>query len=204
MARMKADARRLELLETAARCFGEHGYRGTTTAMLAKAAGVTVPILYRHFADKRDLFLALIDSVGQKALSEWREAARRTPSPLGQLREVLYHNPALADPTAQRVYQIMIHASTEFTEPQMISAIRGYYRKYLRILAKTIRLGQKAGEIRDDIDADTLAWELAHLVVGFAVIRWVDLPGHKEPGFVDKTVGGIVAMLAKNPKPGSS
>ena len=35
MVRMKAEARREQLLKTAARVFARHGYRGTTTAMIA-------------------------------------------------------------------------------------------------------------------------------------------------------------------------
>ena len=73
MARLKAPERRRELLEVAARLFGERGYHGTTTADLAATAGVTEPILYRHFASKLDLFVSLVDEVGAEVLAAWRE-----------------------------------------------------------------------------------------------------------------------------------
>ncbi len=44
-----------ELLETACRTFSKGSYRGTTTAAIARDAGVSEPILYRHFTSKRDL-----------------------------------------------------------------------------------------------------------------------------------------------------
>ena len=43
MVRMKAEDRRRQLLESAARCFAENGYRGTTTAMIANEAGISEP-----------------------------------------------------------------------------------------------------------------------------------------------------------------
>jgi Bacterial regulatory proteins, tetR family len=52
--RLPAAERRHHLVETAIRVFSEGSYPGTTTAEIAKAAGVSEPILYRHFASKRD------------------------------------------------------------------------------------------------------------------------------------------------------
>ncbi len=194
--RMKAAARRMQLLEIAARCFAEHGYRGTTTALLAKEAGITEPILYRHFANKHDLFIALIESVGEEVFASWREAIRNIPSPLGQLRAILYRNPATADPMARRVYRVMFHASAQFTEPQIQDAIREHYRKYLRFLSKIVQKAQEAGEVRADVSAEMLSWQIIHAAVGFAMVRWLDIAGHGTPEFVDETIRLILALLA--------
>src|SRR5262249_46622928 len=59
--RMPAAERGKALIEAALSMFGEGSYRGTTTAEIAHEAGVSEPILYRHFASKRDLYLACID-----------------------------------------------------------------------------------------------------------------------------------------------
>lgn len=49
------------IVEAAGRLFGERGYDGTRLDAIAAAAGVTKPVLYRHFADKRSLYLALLE-----------------------------------------------------------------------------------------------------------------------------------------------
>ena len=69
--RLTAPERRLDLVTTARRMFTEGSYRGTTTAAIAKAAGVSEPILYRHFASKRDLYLAVLDDVWEHAREAW-------------------------------------------------------------------------------------------------------------------------------------
>ena len=56
--RLSAEERRADVLETACQVFAKGSYRGATTADIARGAGVTEPILYRHFASKRDLYLA--------------------------------------------------------------------------------------------------------------------------------------------------
>src|SRR3990172_8973761 len=115
--------------------------------MLAKEGGISEPILYRHFANKHDMFIALIESVGHQVFADWQEAIRGTASPFGQLRELLHRNPATADPMTQHVYRVMFHASTEFAEPQIQHAIREHYEKYVRFLSKITRRAQEAGEV---------------------------------------------------------
>jgi AcrR family transcriptional regulator len=61
MKRLPPDQRRAVIVEAAGRLFGERGYDGTRLDDVAAAAGVTKPILYRHFADKERLYLALLE-----------------------------------------------------------------------------------------------------------------------------------------------
>jgi AcrR family transcriptional regulator len=58
--RLPAGERRALILEAAGRLFGEQGYDAARLDDIAAAAGVTKPILYRHFADKEALYLALL------------------------------------------------------------------------------------------------------------------------------------------------
>src|SRR5262249_48774546 len=71
--RMPAAERRQALIDTALSMFGEGSYRGTTTAEIAHEARVSEPILYRHFASKRDLYLACIDEAWRRLRALWEE-----------------------------------------------------------------------------------------------------------------------------------
>jgi AcrR family transcriptional regulator len=59
--RLPVAERRALIVEAAGRLFGEHGYEATRLDEIAAAAGVTKPIVYRHFDSKRALYLALLD-----------------------------------------------------------------------------------------------------------------------------------------------
>lgn len=52
---------RRELEDAAADLFARNGYAGTTVDDIVGAAGVSKPALYRHFASKKDLHLALLE-----------------------------------------------------------------------------------------------------------------------------------------------
>ncbi len=96
----------------------------------------------------------------------------------------------------QHVYRVIFHASTEFTEPQIQQAIRDHYEKYLRFLTKITRRAQEAGEIRDDVDAELLAWQIVHAAVGFAMVKPLGIRSHGTPEFVEQTVRLILELLA--------
>jgi AcrR family transcriptional regulator len=59
--RLAPAERRALIVEAAGRLFGEHGYDGTRLDDVAAAAGVTKPVLYRHFDGKTALYLALLE-----------------------------------------------------------------------------------------------------------------------------------------------
>ncbi|RLB32356.1 MAG: TetR/AcrR family transcriptional regulator, partial [Deltaproteobacteria bacterium] len=53
------------LVRTAARLFAERGYEGTTTAGIAREAGVTEPLIYYHFTGKEDLFNYILERAAE-------------------------------------------------------------------------------------------------------------------------------------------
>jgi AcrR family transcriptional regulator len=69
--RLTAGARRQGVLDAASRVFGRSSYRGATTVEIAREAGISEPILYRHFGSKRDLYLACM----AEALAQFRSVA---------------------------------------------------------------------------------------------------------------------------------
>jgi AcrR family transcriptional regulator len=58
--RMTADERRADVLRVAVAEFAKHGFEGTSTEDVARAAGISQPYLFRLFPTKKALFLALI------------------------------------------------------------------------------------------------------------------------------------------------
>ena len=57
---MDPDQRRELIRREGSRLFGESGYAATRLDDVAAAAGVTKPMVYRHFASKQELYLAIL------------------------------------------------------------------------------------------------------------------------------------------------
>lgn len=59
--RLSAEARKEAIVEAVQDVFAEKGFDGTTTRDLAKAAGVSEALLYKHFPSKESLYAAMLD-----------------------------------------------------------------------------------------------------------------------------------------------
>jgi len=59
--RMAGEDRRKQILLVAMRLFSQRGFRGTTTKEIAQAAGVSEAMVFRHFANKEELYRAILD-----------------------------------------------------------------------------------------------------------------------------------------------
>lgn len=58
--RLSKDERVEQLLDVAQRLFARNGFDSTSIEQLAKAAGITRPIVYEHFGSKEGIYLACI------------------------------------------------------------------------------------------------------------------------------------------------
>jgi AcrR family transcriptional regulator len=83
--RLPAAERRRQLLSVAIEEFGSTGYHDTSMNRLADAAGVTKPVLYQHFASKRDLYLELLRDIGGRLRESILEATSQAEGPHRQV-----------------------------------------------------------------------------------------------------------------------
>lgn len=156
--RLPAEERRAALLDCACRVFSDGSYRGSTTAEIAREAGVTEPILYRHFESKRDLYLACFEESWTRVRALWEEAVAAEPEPalwVGAMGQ------AFLESQEHRgvVSNLWIQAFSESAEDP---EIRRYVRKHMRevhgYVADVIRRAQAAGGVPPDRDPDAEAW----------------------------------------------
>ncbi len=157
-ARLPAAERRLELVETAVRVFSEGSYRGTTTAEIARAAGVSEPILYRHFASKRELYFAALDQVWTQARAAWEAALADEADVLAALDAMGRGHFAVRD-CKHQLSELWVQALSEATEdPELRKYLRRHMREVHDFFAGLLRRGQDEGVLRADRDVDAEAW----------------------------------------------
>jgi AcrR family transcriptional regulator len=76
----QAEATRKDILGAARRRFAEHGYSATSMADIARDAGVAVQTIYASCGSKRELVLALVDTIDEEADVATLAATRRRSS----------------------------------------------------------------------------------------------------------------------------
>lgn len=156
--RMAAAERRLHLIETAIRLFTDGSYRGTTTAEIARAAGVSEPILYRHFASKRALYLATLEHVWAKTREGWERNLDQASDACAAIEAIGKGHVSVRSPKLQ-LAELWVQALSEASEdPELRRHLRRHMREVHDFVAGLIRRGQEEGAIVAERDADSEAW----------------------------------------------
>jgi TetR/AcrR family transcriptional regulator len=156
--RLPAEERRAAVLDTACRVFARYSYRAATTAEIAREAGVTEPILYRHFASKQALYLACIETAWQRVRAAWDEAVTAEPDPRAWTQAM---SNAFLDFKEQRsaVAQLWLRALTESgDDPEIRRYLRRHLREVHSFVADVVRRCQAAGAIPQERDPRAEAW----------------------------------------------
>jgi AcrR family transcriptional regulator len=104
--RLPAALRRRQLLDVAMRVFAARGFHDASMNDIAVEAGVTKPVLYQHFASKRELFAELLRDVGGELQETITKAVAQATGPreMVELGFAAYFNYVDVHRTAFRLF----------------------------------------------------------------------------------------------------
>ena len=156
--------RRQHLIETALRSFAEHGYRGVSTATIAQEAGISEPGLIHHFPTKADLLLAVIEHYEARSIELIQEALSAADGSFSGALLALAGSHE-ADPTFIRLFTVLVAESVSPAHP----AHEWFVARYERVraeIAERFREEQRRGQIRGELDAETLARQVIAMFDG--------------------------------------
>lgn len=180
MSRLPAAMRREQLLDVALELFSKHGYARATTAELAKAAGVTEPIIYRHFASKRDLFVDLIERQAKRTLDTWERDLAGAKDPAARLKILIGDNP-MVSAEGRAGYRVFLQAITEVEDSAIQKAVTKHITELHAFMAREIaRLQDERKAVRPAFSPEIVAWMLIHIGLGYGVLAAMGVPGQGE------------------------
>lgn len=132
-ARQNPDSMKAKILSAARELFGEYGYHGTTTRMIAEKVGIDISTLYYHWGEKNDLYEAVIidinEGLRQKLIEveqviKGRPLAERLEIALDEMMEYLFEHPQISNMTVFRYFtKTRQETSLDVKVPEFISEI---------------------------------------------------------------------------------
>jgi len=132
-AKQNPDSMKARILAAARKIFGEYGFHGTTTRMIAKAVKIDISTLYYHWGEKGDLYEAVIRDINDGLRDKLAEVetkikgkplARRLDIAIEEMVDYLFENPEISNLTLMRYFMKTRHGETlDFQMPEYISDI---------------------------------------------------------------------------------
>lgn len=170
MRRLKAPERRKQLVEVATRLFAERGFDATTTAAIAAAAGVSEPILYRHFKSKQDMFVAIVTEVSRTTQDHWRELMAHVRDPAEAFRVICAEWPEHMR-RCQREYAVIHNAIVTSRDPEVVGVLRRHYAQMEAFWTQVLKDGQASGLFDLSDDVRTTVWWILNAGIGYTLIH---------------------------------
>lgn len=118
----KGDLRRQQLLDAAARCFREHGLRGTSIARISEASGMSAGHIYHYFRNKEAIVQGIVDRGLQQTLEQAR-ALQESSSKIGIVRACIAQVDAgIAERASKEPASLMLDILAEATRNAAVAA----------------------------------------------------------------------------------
>jgi AcrR family transcriptional regulator len=187
--RLPVEERRGLIVEAAGRLFGERGYEGARLDDIAAAAGVTKPVLYRHFESKRALYLALL-ARHRDDLASFAGAIPAEGPPEARLRAVLDVWFAYVE---DHSYAWKMLFRDTGGGPEIHAFRLEVHARARAVLVEVIRSLSEVSVPRRELEP--LA-ELMSMGMAGLVLWWIDDPGRSRQAIVDAMTRVWAGILA--------
>jgi AcrR family transcriptional regulator len=132
-ARQDPESMKARILDAARRIFGEYGYHGTTTRMIAQEVGIDISTLHYHWGDKKDLYEAVVldinKDLGQslrnvEKMVHGRPLAERLAISIDTMTDFLFEHPEIPNLILLRYFgRTREEALQEIQVPEFVADI---------------------------------------------------------------------------------
>lgn len=196
--RMSSVERRAAIIEAAVDLFSRNGFRGVTTRELAAAVGVSEPVLYQHFAAKKDLYAAIVEHMLDHVTTRFEAQIETLPDEATDEQYFRW--------LAEQIW-LWHEEDTRYVRLLMFSALEGYELSemwheramgtLLEHVNRVVRTRMEAGEFREVeplLATEALLGAVAHVSMLLMLFK-CPLPGLSKEAvlkeFVEIFLNGI-------------
>lgn len=166
------EARREQIAEAALEVIARHGTRSLSVGAVARRIGIVPSAIYRHYHGKEEILSAAIGRMGERLLENAGRAAAGEGGTIPRLRELLRdHVRAIREGYAgpRIVFAEGIDGGGVSHRMEVYHVIR----RYLDRVAGILRQGQRAGDLRGDLDPEATAVHFLGLIQPAATLWYL-------------------------------
>ncbi len=168
--RLSAEDRKAQIVAEVLRLADEIGPDRLSTTDVARAVGLSQPAIFRHFATKGALWLAVAEDIAVRLKKDWAAAEVQSVAPEARLRALIGAQlTAISDTPA--LPSILFSRELQVDNPPLRDVFRGLLGAFQGRLVAAIRDQRATAVPCHEVSPEDVAMLLTSLVQGVA-IRW--------------------------------
>jgi AcrR family transcriptional regulator len=132
-ARKDPESMKARILAVARRLFGEYGFHGTTTRMIAREVGIDISTLHYHWGNKKDLYESVVIDINSGLRQKLREVenvihglplAQRLDISIDRMTDYLFEHPSVSNLVLFRYFaKNRYEGNLDFSVPEFTADI---------------------------------------------------------------------------------
>lgn len=178
--RLKAEERCLAIRQAMREVFAEKGFAGTTTRELAKAAGVSEALLYRHFPSKEAMYTGIIEGcIPPKMAEEYNRILGLEPSASTLVLLTHFIVSKMLSEQAKDKKTVDILAVRSLLEDGEFMRVLQHQRAapWRKKFRQSLEAARKSGEIQEDVPSgDITSWFAQGVCFAMMIFQWPSKP----------------------------
>lgn len=175
--------------------FSLKGFLSTSIQDILQAVNSSKGGLYNHFSSKEDLFFHVLE----EARKIWREknlfGLDQIENPVDQIKKLLenFRDRYLKDSESFPGGCVFVTFSVELSDlrPHLSKEINKGFTGLKSMIKRLLEQGKNAGELRQDVDTNTVVEILFSGILGATVIFGLD----KSTDALDRSINSLIAYL---------
>lgn len=170
------EERRQQILNAAIMCFARKGFHQTTMEDIGQEAGLSPGVAYRYFESKDDIIVATVQGSADRSVRLNEEVAEEQDIP-SLLEQMINDSYQRFEQTGRDIYyKVRVQLWAETLQNIEVAERAGKLRaRGQEQLAAFIRKGQESGQIKPELDAQSVALAIMASHDGF-VLHWLADP----------------------------
>lgn len=156
--RKAKETRYREIVEAAAKVISEHGIDGASVSRIATEAGLTPGALYRHFKSRREILVAALHLMEERA-SNW-VARSWNPDVHRHLEDMATDHATWAEAEFETFVRPVIMFLADSHADELTQERTERQLAVFSTLLSRVEEGQRQGSIRPDVPAEDVAWTM--------------------------------------------
>ncbi len=151
-----------EILNAAMQCFADKGFHSTSMQDVCRAAGMSPGSLYRYFASKDDIIIAIVEEERQES-DEFTSYLANSGDLFGSLSEAIAHVIDRSNEPSYAQLSVEIYAELLRNEKAMEVTVEAY-AKATQTLTQALHQAIEKGEVDDGWEPEALAEVIIALI----------------------------------------
>jgi AcrR family transcriptional regulator len=170
--KQNSETRKRQIAGAAMSLIARQGMKGLSVAAVAQKVGLVPSALYRHYKGKEEILEATLELIQDLIMENVRSVRRESPLPLEQLKLLMMRHLEMIQ-EFQAIPRIVFSDEISASNPLRRTAVYQIIRGILGQVAELVARGQRLGQIKPDLNPDTVSVIFLGLVQPPAILWYL-------------------------------